>query len=247
MNILSIGNSFSHDTMYLLPNVAKDLGIDGVFANLYIGGCTIGYHYLNAIDNLPVYHYYVNSDGEWTDRKRVSISEAIASENWDYINIQHGSKDSNRYTDPLFYKHLPELVDYVKKAAGKNTRITFNMAWVAEPENEHHEMVAFFENNQEKMYEALVSITKNLVGSTPGIDIVSYTGTAVQHARRQGVTNISRDNYHLSYGFGRYIAALTFLKALTDTDITKIGWAPEDVTDEMKSLAIQCALKATEK
>lgn len=244
MKILSIGNSFAHDTMYLLPEITKSLGIDGVFANLYIGGCPIAYHYLNAIDDLPVYHYYINSDTKWKDKKRVRISEAITSEDWDWINIQHGSKDSHCYTDPTFYKRLPDLVSYVKKLASKKTRISFNMAWVADPEKEHHEMVNLYENNQDKMYTSLVELTRNVVGFTAGIDKISPTGIAIQTARKLGFTDITRDGFHLSYDFGRYIAALTFLNALTDVDITKVTWAPENVTDEMKAVAITCALQA---
>ena len=241
MKILSIGNSFSHDTMYLLPMIAKDLGIDGVFANLYIGGCTIGYHYINAIDDLPVYHYYINSGEEWKDRKRVRISEAIASEDWDWINIQHGSKDYNCYTQDIFYKRLPELVSFVKKLAGKKTHISFNMAWVADSEKEHHEMVSLYGNDQTKMYEALVKLTQNLVASTKGIDIISPTGIAIQTARNLNFTNLTRDGFHLSYDFGRYIAALTFLKTLSDVDITKVDWAPETITVEEKNAAVHCA------
>ncbi len=246
MKILSIGNSFSHDTMYLLPMIAKNLGIDGIFANLYIGGCTIGYHYINAIDNLPVYHYYINSGEEWKDRKRVRISEAIASEDWDWINIQHGSKDYNCYTQDIFYKRLPDLVSYVRSLAGEKTRISFNMAWVADPEKEHHEMVNLYKNNQEKMYTSLVELTRNVVGFTAGIDKISPTGIAIQTARKLGFTDITRDGFHLSYDFGRYIASLTFLNALTDVDITKVSWAPENVTPEMKTVAISCALQAIE-
>lgn len=247
MKILSIGNSFAQDTMSHLPKIAKSLGIDGVFANLYIGGCPISYHYLNAIDDLPVYHYYINSDTEWKDKKRVRISEAISSEDWDWINIQHGSKDSHCYTDPTFYKRLPDLVSYVRSLAGEKTRISFNMAWVADPEKEHHEMVDLYGNDQTKMYEAMLKLTQNLVASTNGIDRISPTGVAIQIARNLGLTNITRDAFHLSYDFGRYIAALTFIKALTDVDITQVNWAPETLTDEDKNAAIRCALLAFSK
>lgn len=245
MKILSIGNSFAQDTMTYLPEIANDLGLDSIFAYLYIGGCPIGYHYLNAIDDLPVYHYYYStSNTPWQNKKRVSISEAISSQDWDWINIQHGSKDSHCYTDPAYYKRLPELVSYVKALAGEKTRISFNMAWVADPENKHHEMVDFHGNDQNKMYEALVKITRTLVASTKGIDKISPTGTAIQTARKLGFNDITRDGYHLSYDFGRYIAALTFMKALTDVDITKVNWAPETLTNEAKNAAIRCALLA---
>lgn len=246
MKILSIGNSFAQDTMEHLPAIAKDLGVDGFFGYLYIPGCPIAYHYLNAMDDLPVYIYYTNAGNQWAEQKRVSISRAIADQDWDWINIQHGSKDYHCYTDPLYYKHLEELVCYVREHAGKDVKISFNMAWVADPEKEHHEMVDLYGNDQEKMFAALVALTRELVGKTPGIDRISPTGAAVQIARRAGLEDLTRDGYHVSYGFGRYMAALTFLKALTGVDITKVRWTPEGVTDQMGKDAVRFATQAVE-
>jgi len=246
MKILSIGNSFSQDTMTLLPEIVKSMGIDGEFAYLYIGGCPIAHHYLNAVDNLPIYHYYTYRENGWYDKKNVSITEAVLSQKWDWINIQHGSKDGHRYTEDIFYKRLPELVGLLKNIAGDNTRISFNMTWVADPEKEHHEMVLLYGNDQEKMYSAVVEITRRIVASTVGIDKISPTGIAIQKARKMGLDGITRDGYHLSYGLGRYIAALTFLKALTGVAIQKAEWAPSDVDGSLMSAAKQCALQAVE-
>jgi len=246
MRILSIGNSFSVDTMEHLPAIAADLNKNYFFANLYIGGCPIGYHYLNAVDDLPVYQYYTNQDGGWSKRDHVRIREAIQEREWDWINIQHGSKDGRCYTDPVYYKHLGDLADAVRKWAGGNTKISFNMAWVADAEYGHHELVDVYENNPDKMYEALVALTRDLVEPMAQIDKVSPTGTAIQNARALDLPDLTRDGFHVSFGLGRYIAGLTFLKALTDLDIAKVSWAPEGVDDELRKQAIGCALRAVE-
>lgn len=244
MKILSIGNSFAQDTMEHLPSIAKDLGIDCYFGYLYIGGCPIDYHYINAVDDIPAYRYCTSSGGEWVATERFKISDAIADADWDFINIQHGSKDGRCYTKPIFYKRLPDLAEFIRKNAGEKAKITFNMTWVADPENNHHEMVEYFGNDGEKMFDAVVDITRELVAKTPGIDIISPTGAAVQIARERGIADITRDFYHVSYGFGRYMAGLTFLKALTGVDITKVKWAPEGVSDEMRETAVSCALQS---
>ena len=244
MNILSIGNSFAQDTMEFLPAIAADLEEKSVFAYLYIGGCPIGYHYINALDDVPVYQYHVHTGGEWEIRDRVSVSEAIQSRQWDWINIQHGSKDGRCYTESVYYRHLEDLVSIVRRLAGPDTKISFNMAWVPDPEKEHHEMVRLHHNDQQHMYDALVALTQNVVVTTPGIDRVSPTGMAIQLARQAGLPELTRDHFHVSYGLGRYIAALTFLHALTGADIQKVQWAPEDVTPEMRATAIRCALEA---
>lgn len=246
MKILSIGNSFAQDTMTYLPELASDLGEDFYFAYLYISGCPIGYHYFNAVEELPVYRYSTNEGGEWERRNRVSVREALLAQDWDFINIQHGSKDGHCYTNPIFYKRLPDLISYIRSVAGEKPKISFNMAWVADPEKEKAEMVEFFDNDPLKMYAALTAITRDLVAKTPGIDRISPTGTAIQNARAMGLPELTRDGYHVSYGLGRYIAALTFLKALTGWDITQVRWMPEEVTEDLRESAIRCALSAIE-
>lgn len=246
MNILSIGNSFAADTMWHLPAIAADLQRCDTFEILYIGGCPIGYHYLNAVDDVPVYQHYTYADGKWHIREKVRISEAIRGRKWDWINIQHGSKDGRCYTDPVFYKHLGELTAWVRETAGQTVKISFNMAWAPEPEKEHHEMVDRFGNDQKAMYEAMAALTRDLVAVTPGIDRISPAGTAIQNARILGMEGLNRDGFHLSYGLGRYIAALTFLKTLTGADISQVRWAPEGVTEEQQRIAIRCAEQAVE-
>ena len=63
-------------------------------------------------------------------------------------------------------------------------------------------------------------MTKEHILTIQGIDVVSPTGTAIQNARTGGIGLLTRDGYHLSLDTGRYIAGMTFLKALTDTDVS---------------------------
>jgi len=78
MKILSIGNSFSVDTMEHIADIMKSLGATGFkFGNLYIGGCSINRHYNNAVCNLADYIYYTNTGDEWIQREGVAIEDAI--------------------------------------------------------------------------------------------------------------------------------------------------------------------------
>ena len=52
---------------------------------------------------------------------------------------------------------------------------------------------------------------------------------------------LMRDGFHLSYGLGRYIASLTFIKELAYVDISKVGWMPEGVTADERIIAIAAA------
>ncbi len=242
LKILSIGNSFSVDTMHHLPTVAKSLGFaEIVLGNLYIGGCSLNRHFKNAENDLPAYKYYRSDGGAWSETPDVRISEAISEADWDVISIQHGTADGSRYTNPASYEKLPALVQYVKEHAPSHTKIAFNMTWVGEPYH-HHEEIRAHGGDQMLIYRKITELTSTLVKNTEGLDIISPTGTAIQNARTTALADsLSRDGYHLSYGTGRYIASLTFLSALTGTDISGVTWKPESTDDEGLRIAIAAA------
>ena len=244
LKILSVGNSFAMDTMWHLPNIALSLGLKKIkFAFLYIGGCSINRHWSNAKNDAPAYKYYTNDGSGWTipEEYDTKISDAIKSEHWDYISIQHGTGDGSRYTSAESYENLPYLVKYIKNIASDGTRIAFNMTWVGSPEKNHHEIVSY-NGNTHLMYENLTKLTREIVGSVEDIDVISPTGTAIENARETVLSNsLFRDGFHLSLGIGRYIAALAFLKSLTKIDIDNVKWTPDEVDDNAHKLAIACA------
>ena len=72
MKILSVGNSFSEDTMEHIANIAKNLGFTNFkFANMYIGGCSINRHYNNIVSDAADYLYSVNTGNGWQKTKGV--------------------------------------------------------------------------------------------------------------------------------------------------------------------------------
>ena len=243
IRILSIGNSFAVDTMTHLANVARSAGIEDIrLGNLYVGGCSIKRHYAHAEADAPVYKYYTNDGSGWESTPDASIRQAIESETWDWISIQHGTGDGSRYTDPESYAQLPALVEYVK-ALAPQAKIAFNMTWVWEPSSSHHEMRAY-NGDTDAFYRNLTALTKGLVASTKGIDLICPTGTAVQNMRTATDTVLTRDRFHLSLGLGRYIAALTFFGALTGIDVDLVSWRPEEVSEAEGALARAAACAA---
>lgn len=242
LKILSIGNSFSVDTMKHLAEIAHALGIEHVkLGNLYVGGCSLNKHFEHAMNDLPAYKYYTNDGSGWIETPDVRIREAIVSEEWDWISIQHGTKDGSRYTDPASYEKLPALIEYVRSLAWSGARIAFNMTWVGEPWHHHHEIVSYG-GDQLLIYRKITEITESIVEKTAGLDRVSPTGTAVQNARTTCLKDtLSRDGYHLSLDTGRYIAGLTFLKALTDIPIDGIEWAPDGTDVTARRIAVEAA------
>lgn len=237
IRILSVGNSFSADTMEHLPDIALSLGIDDFkFANLYIGGCSVNRHYHNIVHGLADYVYFTSTGNGWDRKEQVSIAEALQEE-WNIVSIQHGTGDGSRYTSPESYENLPLLIERIRQQAG-GAKIAFNMAWVAEPESTHHEITSYG-GDQALMYQNLTSLTGSLI--LPAVDIVSPAGTAVQNARAYLPQKLTRDDFHLSYGLGRYIAALTFLKTLCGIDISGVTWCPDGVTVQEREIAKKAA------
>lgn len=246
MNILCIGNSFSVDTTWLMPEIARDLGMTEVhFGNLFVGGCSVGQHLQHLETGAGVYKFYESRGGEWESREDFSISDAIASAHWDWISIQHGSKDGSRYSKWESYEALPRLVALVKQLAGPETKIAFNMTWVGDQDRPMSEMPEY-RGRLDDLYRDIAALTKQRIVPLPGIDRVCPTGTAIQNFRLHHDGPMTRDGYHLTGELGRYIAGLAFLKALTETDITKASWTPEGVTEQQRLDAIRAVEKAME-
>lgn len=243
LKILTVGNSFGEDTSHHLPDVARSLGYENVkICVLYIGGCSLNRHCKNVEGDLPSYTYYVNEGRGWETVGGKRISEAVSEDDWDYIAIQHGTGDGSRYTLPESYQRLEPLIAYIKSIAPQKTRIAFNMAWVMASDSSHPE-IRSYGGDQLLMYSKLAALTGTVVKDTKGLDIVSPTGTAVQNARTTKLsdTHLMRDGFHLSYGLGRYIASLTFIKVLTGVSIDGITWKSDEVDDQSKAIAIAAA------
>ena len=245
LKILSVGNSFAVDTTEHLPKLALAYGFEEVhIGTLYIGGCSIRRHYENAQSNAQAYQYYVNDGDGWREMAHVSIADAIASEDWDFISIQHGTGDGSRYTCEASYEKLTLLVEYIREKAPKEAKIAFNMAWVMEPDGTHPEIRAY-QGDQLRMYENLVRITEHIVMPTKGLAIISPAGTAIQNARATGkLGNLCRDGFHLTYTRGRYIAALAFLCALTGEVPRAVPDVVNDLDEEALKIIAGCVANA---
>ena len=244
LKILCVGNSFAVDTMQYVAQIALDLGVKNVcLGNLYVGGCSIDLHWKHACGDLPAYKYYTNDGTGWQSVENYKIRDAVLSQQWDWISIQHGSKNGSTYTNPERYANLEKLAAYVRQLAGPKTKIAFNMAWAGEPDLAMPEMISFG-GDQLAMYCAMTRVTREVVQPTPGIDRVSPVGTAVQNARTAGIGLLTRDKFHLSYDVGRYIAGITFLKALTGMSVDGLNWAPDGVGDRVRQVAIESANNA---
>ena len=227
LKILAIGNSFSEDAMAYLYGVLKDAGIENVMiANLKKNGCTLDQHYSYMTDDSAAYTFSTPnpSTGNMVNDSVLRTAKyGIEYDDWDYITIQQGSHHSGVESS---FSHLGEIVSYINRYKADHTKIYWHLTW-AYQQNSSHSGFANYGNSQSKMYDAIISAVKNTVLQNQDIKGIIPSGTSVQNLRTSVLGDtLTRDGYHLSHGIGRYTAALTWLAAFTDCDISEIDYFP---------------------
>lgn len=246
LKVLAIGNSFSEDGIEnYLYDLAKADGQQIIIGNMYIGGASIELHVKNSREDKASYSYRkVGLDGKKITTKDVSISQAIADEDWDYISLQQASPFSGQHA--VIMKDLPELIRYVTSLKKPHTKLLYHQTWAYQQDSDHKGF-ANYDNSQEKMYAAIVNATKK-ISKMNDFDMVVPAGTAIQNARTssQGDT-YTRDGYHLELNFGRFTAACTWYEKLLGKDVRKNIYKPEQVTDKQAEIAKKAAHKAIKK
>ncbi len=242
LRILTIGNSFSDDTMEYIYQIAQSAGVENVeLGNLYIGGCTLNTHATHAQRDGAAYEYRTNTNGSWRTQRSTKMSTALTSKNWDFISLQQASGSSGVEST---YSKLPELITYVKSLANPEAKLVWNMTW-AYQQNSTHEEFPKYDKDQTTMYEKILNAVETQVKTQPDITMVSPTGTAIQNARTSYVGDtLTRDGYHLSMDLGRYIAGLTFFHQLTGVSIENVNFAPSGISESLQKIAIESAMNA---
>lgn len=233
MKILSIGNSFSQDAQRYLHRLAKADGTKMKTVNLYIGGCSLRRHYINMLDNNADYDFEFN--GEKTGIK-VSIAQALASDEWDFVTLQQQSAQSTRYE--TFSPYLEALADTVRKYA-PHAKILMHQTWAYEADSEKLKALPEFSSPGD-MLSALRNSYESAAKDIGAYGIIPC-GEAMLAATNLGIEKIHRDTFHASLGAGRYLLALCWYKTLTGKDISNNSFSDFDVpiTDEEKLTVIK--------
>ncbi len=262
LRILAIGNSFSDDGTEYLPGLLEAAGIHNVvLARLYIGGCSLERHCKEYAEGLDEYIYYKSTRNHWeTVSKRATLLDGLKDEPWDIITIQETSGRTGLYE--TYEEWIPRLVDIIRKEAlNPHATIAWHETW-AYASNSDHGMFKLYGNNQEKMYNGIVSCVRRS-SEEFGLPVIP-SGDAIQIARGTRLNNdkvvpatskvyqLTRDGYHLTRQFGRYIAACTWFEALIKPTLGKSvkgnGYLLRDTEYSMTRrdarLCQKCAAKA---
>jgi hypothetical protein len=201
IKLLTIGNSFANDATAYLPAFAKAGGNDLLLFRANLGGCSFERHarHLKAYEanpadpeGSPYLSGYVKSavdanapkiasggdeapEGEKAPPRKISLKEALESEQWDYVTIQQVSTESFKFQS--FEPYAGTIIGYVRKHAPK-AKILIHQTWA------YREDCPMFKDgfDQAKMYDGLVRAYDQL-SKKYNLEIIPV-GTAMQEARK---------------------------------------------------------------
>ena len=239
LTVLAIGNSFSVDAMQHLYLLAKDLEVENVvLGTLYIGGCTVSTHYTNIQNDNASYTFYVSeasNSGEFLAKEGLrTIKYGITYCDWDYITLQQASNYSGM-SETL--GDLMNVINYINANKTSDAEILWHMTWAYQQDSTHSGF-ANYNNDQATMYNSIVSLVTDSINTNNSISGVIPVGTAIQNLRTSPLGDtLTRDGYHLSYGIGRYTAALTWLAYITGCDLDDITATPSSYPEIAENMA----------
>ena len=216
MKVLSIGNSFSEDAHKWLHKLAVMNGVQMEALNLCNSGCSLERHWKHIQTNAVAYAAEYNG-GKATEKK--SLEDALKMTDWDVITVQQVSAKSGLVE--TYEPYLSGIVALIRQHQPK-AEIWMHQSWAYERDvTNHPEFEAYYENNQQKMYDAIVATTEAMAATIPAKIIPS--GKLIQTIRTtvpefdyaNGGLSLCRDGYHMSLDYGRFAVAALWLRTLT--------------------------------
>ncbi|MBE7060589.1 MAG: DUF4886 domain-containing protein [Ruminococcaceae bacterium] len=236
MNVLAIGNSFSQDATRYLHDIAKGEGVSLTVVNLYIGGCSLRKHYLNALDDAKAYALEFN--GKDTGFF-VSIKEALVSRDWDVVTVQQASSLSTDFE--TFVPYIDFIKDYIKKYSPKS-KIYIHQTWSYEEGSDKLCKLMGYKK-QADMHKD-IKAAYALAAKRIEADGVIPSGELMFNLCKAG-HKMHRDTFHASYGLGRYALGLLWFKKLTGKSVANNSFRKFD--DFVTKDEIAAACEAVEK
>lgn len=265
LKVLAIGNSYTEDDAAYISEITEGCNIDPSTYCLYTltKGSTSLQYWSDMLDSGDTVIIYRNGGGKIIMPKRKHPMAEILAQDWDVIVLQQYS--SLAYNISSYNPYLRHLIDEVRRLC-TNPQVTF--AWQLIPaygkDSPNNKGLAGNER-----WERIVDATL-CMQQYDGINVIIPTGTAIQIARQselETASDLTRDNTHLCYGIGRYIAAATWVQTLFapvyDCNITNcrathpltakertesydgfIEASSVEVTEQNRPLCLQCAIEA---
>lgn len=225
IKMLCITSSFGLNTTQLLYDVAMAEGATEVtIGRLYASGCTLEQHAGNASTNANAYRYTKinNGNGQWQTMENVSMYQGLKDEDWDIIFMQQGAAWGG--APETYGNYIDTIKTYVDtNKTNPNARYIWNMTWAYQADTDQSVYHTYYGGSQMKMYEAIVSTTKEKIVPRTDFSAIIPSGTAIQNARTSYFgDNLAKDTYHLN-NLGAAIVAYGLFSVLTGKEITEVN------------------------
>lgn len=229
LRVLSIGNSFSQDAQHYLSAVAKANGVQLKCVNLYIGGCSLKQHWENAEHHSREYAFETNGGRAWWHS---SLRRALSGDKWDVVTLQQASHDSGKYA--TYQPYLTELSAFVYRYAPE-ARQVLHQTWAYELDSTHpafadygSDQAQMFFDVRNAYHRAAAEMRMDLI---PVGDVIQALRARQPFDYAHGGISLCRDGFHLSFDYGRYAAAVTWLAHLAGINVRWNGFLPEGCTE----------------
>lgn len=227
IKLLSIGNSFSQDSLAYVPVLLESIipGVDVTIGVLYKGSCSLQMHWENRTD--PAYYgFYVweTKNRKWVDLGSKGLDFGLEYTDWDIVTLQQNSANSTDYN--TYQPYLDDLIGYI---AGKTHNC--QMGWLLTHAYANGNSWLTSRNmTSADMAELIRACAERVMKETATCLLFPY-GTAIQNARTNGTLDAIgdggemcySDKVHLQEGLGCQVAAyanaLVLLKLLTPRGI----------------------------
>ncbi len=233
LKVLAIGNSFSVDGMEYLYKIANDYGVPNITLGiLYIPGASLSTHVNSITNSLNNYVYYKNTNDIWSyNNSNSSLLYGLLDEDWDIITIQQVSGYSGLPT--TYNEDIDTIINYVNgNKTNSAAEIVWHMTWAYQGNSTHSDFYRY-SSNQLTMFNAIINTVQEKIETRDDISYVIPSGTAIQNARTSYLGDtLTRDGYHLSFDYGRYIASLTWFLKITGLSIEEINYKPIGVSED---------------
>ncbi len=233
LKVLAIGNSFSVDGMEYLYKIANDYGVPNITLGiLYIPGASLSTHVNSITNSLNNYVYYKNTNDIWSyNNSNSSLLYGLIDEDWDIITIQQVSGYSG--LPATYNEDIDTIINYVNNnKTNISAEIVWHMTWAYQGNSTHTDFYRY-SSNQLTMYNAIINTVQEKIETRDDLAYVIPSGTAIQNVRTSYLGDtLTRDGYHLSFDYGRYIASLTWFLKITGLSIDEITYKPIGVSDD---------------
>ena len=211
LKILAVGNSFTEDGTWYLPQILAAAGIPKKRLLMYrivAGGSSLEYWDKSLSKKATGKTYKIYGDETPLEEDGNYTLDDVLSFGWDVVVFHQVS--SQYHSISSYEPYITNLFSAAKRAGKGDTKIAWQMVWSRSNDSKDQYITGT------EGWRNYVYATKELMQNHK-IDILIPTGTTIQNARNTEFCpegDFTRDTQHIAYGAGRYLAAMTWYGTL---------------------------------